>query len=101
MEKLTKDIFDVVVSEGVTLVDFYADWCGPCKMMGPVLDELAQEMPEVQFRKVNVDEEPELAKQYGIMSIPALKLFKNGKVVNEQVGFAPKPMIANFVKTAK
>ncbi len=100
MEKLTTSNFNEVISEGVTLVDFYADWCGPCKMMGPVLEELATEMTNVKFRKVNVDEEGTLAQQFSVMSIPALMLFKDGKMVNSTVGFNPKPMIEKFVKTA-
>lgn len=100
MENVTTANFNEVISEGVTLVDFYADWCGPCKMMGPVLEELASEMPNVKIVKVNVDQEGKLAQQFGIMSIPALKLFKDGKEVNSTVGFNPKPMIKTFIETA-
>ncbi len=100
MEKLTVNNFNEVISEGVTLVDFYADWCGPCKMMAPVLEELAIEMADVKFVKVNVDEEGSLAQQFSIMSIPALMVFKDGKVVNSVVGFNPKPMIEKFIKGA-
>lgn len=88
---VNSDSFDRVVlkSEKPVLVDFWATWCAPCKMMGPVLDELAQRHPEIEVAKVNVDESPELAAAYRIAAIPALKLFKNGVVVNSSMGFTP------------
>lgn len=85
----TAENFDqqVLQAEGKVLVDFWAEWCGPCRMMSPVLDQLAKEdRPGLRVAKVNVDEEPALAQQYGILSIPALKLFERGQVVAEQVG---------------
>ncbi len=100
MEKLTNTNFNEVIGEGITLVDFYADWCGPCKMMAPVLEELAQEIPNVKFRKVNVDEQQALAGQFSVMSIPTLVLFKDGQVVTQAVGFNPKPMIEKLVQKA-
>jgi thioredoxin 1 len=72
------------------LVDFYADWCGPCRMLGPLLEEVANETPSVKVVKLNVDESPELASQYRISAIPSLKVFKNGKVVAQHVGMADK-----------
>jgi len=101
--KVTKDNFEkeVLKSDKVVLVDFWASWCGPCRMLGPVLGQLAEKMEDtLVVGKVNVDEEKELAMKYGISSIPALKLFKNGKVVNERVGAAGLPVMEEFVKTA-
>ena len=89
-----------VVKSGVTLVDFYADWCGPCKMLAPVLEELAQE-EDITILKVNVDQNPNIAQQYGIMSIPAIHLFKDGEVVAQKVGFQTKEMLKKFIETAK
>ena len=69
------------------IVDFYADWCGPCKMTAPVIDQLAQEYPQVKFLKVNVDENGDLAQQYQVMSIPSVKMFVNGQVTDTKVGY--------------
>ncbi len=80
----------VLSSDALVLVDFYADWCGPCKMLAPVLEELARENPEARIVKVNVDHSPRLAARYGISSIPSLKAFKDGQVVGEHVGMASK-----------
>lgn len=75
------------------LVDFYADWCGPCRMVAPVLEELAQETSDAKIVKVNVDDSPQFAAQYGINSIPSLKVFQDGQVVGEQVGFTNKAQL--------
>ena len=76
-----------LVEEGVTMVDFYANWCGPCKMLATVIDDLEEEATDVKFAKVNVDDAPELARKYKISAIPALFFFKDGKLVNSELGF--------------
>lgn len=98
--KLTKNNFEeeVLKSEGLVLVDFWAGWCGPCKMLAPVLEEIAEENKDIKVGKVNVDEEMELAQRFNIMSIPNLILFKDGKPVNQQVGFRGKEEIEKMWK---
>ena len=97
----TTEQFDALVKDNKSVVvDFFATWCGPCKMVGPVVETVSQQLPDVKFVKVDVDELGDLAMRYGIMSIPAIFAFKNGEKVGEQVGFAPEPMIkALAVKT--
>lgn len=87
-----KDEFEdkVLKSDSPVLVDFYADWCGPCKMAAPVLDELSEEQDAVKIMKVNVDENQELAQEHGVMSIPTVVLFNNGEEENRKIGFAGK-----------
>ena len=88
---------EVIQSEQPVLLDFWAPWCGPCRMVGPVLDEIARERPDVKVAKVNVDEQPELAMQFQVMSIPMLVVFKDGKVVNQAVGARPKAQILSML----
>lgn len=83
----------VLKNEKPVLVDFYADWCGPCRMLAPVLDEIAQDHPEYVIVKVNVDESPELASQYGVMSIPALFAFDGGNIIGQSLGVKPKAQL--------
>lgn len=79
------------------LVDFYAEWCGPCRLTGPIIDELANELKEVKFVKINVDDNPQLAGQYSIFSIPTFLLFKNGQVVDQLVGAAGKERFVEMI----
>ena len=93
--------FDAIKDNGVVLVDFYADWCGPCKMISPILEELAKEYEgKVTIVKVNVDENGDIAGRYGVMSIPNLVLFKNGDVVKQVVGFQPKNQLQSLLNSA-
>ena len=84
---------EVLNSEMPVLLDFWAPWCGPCRMVGPIVDEIADERGDIKVGKVNVDEQPELAAQFGVMSIPTLVVMKGGKVVNQLVGARPKSQI--------
>lgn len=98
--KLTTETFDQeVLQAGQTvLVDFYADWCGPCKMMAPVVEELAGEEPGVKVCKINIDDEMAIAQRYGVMSIPTFIAFKNGEVAGKQVGAMPKSKLQELVR---
>ncbi len=89
---------EVINSDKTVLVDFWASWCGPCRMLSPIVDEIAQEHPEIKVCKVNVDDEPELAQSFQIMSIPSLMVFKNGKVVANSIGLRPKAEIEAMIK---
>ncbi len=99
MKKVNQIEFEEIVKNGYTLVDFFATWCGPCKMLAPILEELDSEFENVDFVKVDVDEENELAARFGIMSIPAVYMFKDGEVVAKTGGFQPKAQIKSFIET--
>jgi len=88
---------EVLNSDRKVLLDFWASWCGPCRMISPVLDEIAAERPDIKVAKINVDEEPELAKQFGVMSIPMLVVMENGKIVNKSLGAKPKAAVLNLL----
>ena len=92
------DNFKELIQKEKVLVDFYADWCGPCQMLTPVLEELSKDHEELEIIKINTDNFMELAQEYGIMSIPALKLFSKGEIVKEKVGFMPKEELEDFIK---
>ena len=89
--KITKDNFseEVLNSSKPVLLDFYADWCGPCRMVGPIVAEIAEENSDIKVGKINVDEEPELSSQFGVISIPMLAVIENGKIVKTSVGAKP------------
>ncbi|MBQ3499384.1 MAG: thioredoxin [Clostridia bacterium] len=92
--KINKNNFDLVInSDKPVLLDFYAEWCGPCRMVSPLIEQIADENPQYLVGKINVDEEPELAAQFGVSSIPLLAVVKNGKIVNKSAGAKPKHQI--------
>lgn len=93
-----KDNFDSLISSDIVLVDFFATWCGPCKMLTPVLEELSNDRSLVKIVKVDIDESMDLAKRYGIMSVPTLLLFKDGKLIANRVGFASKNEIEDWIR---
>lgn len=89
---------EVLKSEEVVVVDFYADWCGPCKMLAPILEELEREITNAKFVKINVDDSPVAANTYKVASIPTLMIFKNGKIMNTKVGFNPKQLVKEAIE---
>lgn len=96
-----KDNFDSLISNGLVIVDFYANWCGPCKMLSPILEEFASNNDLVSVVKINVDDEEDLARKYGIMSIPTLLMFKNGDLISTKNGFMPLPVLETWINDSK
>lgn len=96
---ITTENFDAEVlhSEKPVLLDFWASWCGPCRMLSPIVDEVAEERTDVKVGKVNVDEQPELAGEFGVMSIPTLLVFEQGKLVRQAVGARPKASVLDLL----
>ena len=96
---INKDNFhkEVLGSDKPVLLDFFASWCGPCRMVGPILDEIAEEREDIKVCKVNIDEQPELAHRYRIMTIPTLMVLKDGNIVEQSVGAKPKHQILAMV----
>lgn len=101
VKQVNTNEFKDEIKEGTTLVDFFANWCGPCKMLSPVLDKLSDEIEGVKFIKVDVDTANEIAVEYGIMSIPTLIIFKDGKEVSKQIGLMPKEALIDFINENK
>ncbi|MCR4952154.1 MAG: thioredoxin [Solobacterium sp.] len=98
----TEEEYDQILKDNASVfVDFYADWCGPCKMVGPLVEQLADENKDVCFIKVNVDDLPEVAGRYGIMSIPTMISFKNGEQAANTLGFQPKEALYRLVEAAR
>ena len=97
--KLNSDNFEqtVLKADGTVVVDFYADWCGPCKMQGPIVDKLAEERTDVVFGKINVDDEPSIAMEYGVMSIPTIMVVKAGEIVYKQAGLLQKKALESLL----
>lgn len=91
--------FNELVSNGIVLVDFFATWCGPCKMLGSVIEELAQDRSSQKIVKIDVDECSDLAKNYGIMSVPTLIIFKDGKLIDQKTGFMSKAELVNWLES--
>ena len=96
---INKDNFhkEVLNSDKPVLLDFFASWCGPCRMVGPILDEIAEEREDIKVCKVNIDEQPELASRYRIMTIPTLMVLKDGNIIEQSVGAKPKHQILAMV----
>lgn len=96
---VNKSNFDEIKSsEKTVLLDFFAEWCGPCRMVSPLVDEIAEENPQYLVGKVNVDEEPELAQAFGVASIPTLVVMKNGRIINQSSGARPKAQILEMLE---
>ena len=100
MKIINAEEFNELTKSGLTLVDFFAEWCGPCKMLGPVLEELDNEYPDIDFVKVNVDDNMELAEKYGIMSIPNVHIFKDGESIANMQGFRDASSVKEFIDNA-
>lgn len=96
---INKDNFhkEVLSSEKPVLLDFFASWCGPCRMVGPILDEIAEEREDIKVCKVDIDEQPELASRYRVMSVPTLMVLKDGNIVEQSIGAKPKHQILAMV----
>lgn len=100
MITLTGENFEKEIRAGTTLVDFWAPWCGPCRMLTPVVEALSTEMKGVKFGKVNVDEQPELSEKFEVASVPTLLLFKNGKVIANRVGATTKETLKEWINSS-
>ena len=98
VKQITDKEFNEIINNGKVLVDFYAEWCGPCKMLSPIVDELADEISDVNFYKLNVDDSDEVVRKYNVMSIPTLLVFENGELKNTSIGFKSKEEVKKLLK---
>ncbi len=98
VKDITDQTFKELSSNGKVVVDCFAEWCGPCKMLSPIIDELAEELTDVNFYKLNVDESVEVVRKYNIMSIPTILIFNDGELVNQSVGFKTKEELKDLLK---
>ena len=96
---LTDENFNEETKSGLVLVDFYADWCGPCKMLAPVLDELAAEVTNVKIAKVNVDIARKMTMDFGVSTIPNITILRDGKIMEQSTGFKPKELLINMINS--
>jgi thioredoxin 1 len=97
IKEITSKEFKEVIKDGKVVIDFFATWCGPCKMLSPVMDEISSELKDVNFYKIDVDKNEDVAMEYGIMSIPTIIIFKDGKVVNSIVGLKSKDELISII----
>ncbi len=98
VKEINDNTFTDETSNGTVIVDFWADWCGPCRMLSPILEELSNEMTNVQFKKINVDENPAVAQSLGITAIPTVVIYKNGTPVERIIGLLPKQQIQKIIE---
>lgn len=100
--KITEETFqESINTDKLTVIDFWAEWCGPCRMLGPIIDDLANENKDILIGKINVDEFPDLAKELGVRGIPCVMFFKDGKLLDKQTGVAPKNVFQNKINIFK
>lgn len=99
MINLNDETFNEYIKEGITLVDFHAEWCGPCKMMMPVFDQLEGEL-DIKLAKVDIDHAADVTKKYNILTVPTLLIFENGELLNQHIGFAAKQQILDFINSS-
>lgn len=98
VKEINTEEFKEAIKEGKVVVDFFATWCGPCKMLSPVMDNIANDLQDIKFFKVDVDKNEDIAREYGIMSIPTIIIFNNGKIVNTLVGLRSKDELLEVIK---
>ena len=101
VKQVNSEEFKKEIKDGVVFVDFFANWCGPCKMLSPVVEQLSEDIKDVKFIKVDVDASSEVAAEYGVMSIPTLIIFKDGKEISKQIGLMPKDALVDFINENK